>query len=168
MLFSLLQLQWKSDIEGAVELIKKALEIDNKCEFAFETLGTIEVQRYELWRFSIIDFQLLWSDQIKSCLYCVIHYLKKNLMIEFCTQSFALINLMQLTLRPDTFKSAIVCNIFRGNLKEAVDLFNKAISLARTEMELSHLYSLQDAAIAQSRVATKFGISVPTAGMGQM
>ena len=32
----------------AVELITRALEIDEKCEFAYETLGTIEVQRGNL------------------------------------------------------------------------------------------------------------------------
>lgn len=42
---SLLMLQWKQDIEGAAKLINKALEIDDRCEFAYETLGTIEVQR---------------------------------------------------------------------------------------------------------------------------
>lgn len=46
----LLQLQWHgstiSGIEKAVEYIHKALEIDEKCELAYETLGSIEVQRY--------------------------------------------------------------------------------------------------------------------------
>lgn len=41
----LLLLQWKNDIEGAVKLIREAIELDKKCEFAYETLGTIEVQR---------------------------------------------------------------------------------------------------------------------------
>ncbi len=29
-----------------LELISKAIEIDNKCDFAYETMGTIEVQRF--------------------------------------------------------------------------------------------------------------------------
>lgn len=41
----LLQLQWQNDIDKAVEYIRKAIELDDKCEFAYETLGTIEVQR---------------------------------------------------------------------------------------------------------------------------
>ena len=41
----LLRLQWKQDIDEAVRLITKAMQIDDKCEFAYETLGTIEVQR---------------------------------------------------------------------------------------------------------------------------
>lgn len=44
-LFSLLQLQWKQDLDKGLELISKAIEIDNKCDFAYETMGTIEVQR---------------------------------------------------------------------------------------------------------------------------
>lgn len=28
-----------------LDLISKAIEIDNKCDFAYETMGTIEVQR---------------------------------------------------------------------------------------------------------------------------
>lgn len=42
----LLQLQWKADIEKSVELMRNAIKLDEKCEFAYETLGTVEVQRY--------------------------------------------------------------------------------------------------------------------------
>ncbi|XP_006823305.1 mitochondrial import receptor subunit TOM70-like [Saccoglossus kowalevskii] len=89
----LLMLQWKQDVDTAVKLMKKSLEIDDKCDFAYETLGTIEVQR--------------------------------------------------------------------GNLEHAIQLFEKAIDLARTEMEMAHLYSLLDAAIAQTRVATMYNIRPP-------
>lgn len=41
----LLNLQWKGDINAALELLEKAIEVDDKCEFAYETLGTVEVQR---------------------------------------------------------------------------------------------------------------------------
>lgn len=43
--FSLLRLQWKQDIDEAARLITKAMQVDDKCEFAYETLGTIEIQR---------------------------------------------------------------------------------------------------------------------------
>ncbi len=43
----LLHLTWKKDADGAIGMIKKALAIDSKCDFAYETLGTIEVQRYD-------------------------------------------------------------------------------------------------------------------------
>ncbi|KRT80135.1 Anaphase-promoting complex subunit 3 protein, partial [Oryctes borbonicus] len=85
-----LQLQWKADIDKAIDLMKAAIEIDNKCEFAYETLGTVEVQR--------------------------------------------------------------------GNLIIAIDYFNKAIELARTEMEMTHLFSLRDAAVSQLKITTKLGI----------
>ncbi|XP_047002267.1 mitochondrial import receptor subunit TOM70 [Schistocerca americana] len=88
----LLQLQSTGDINKAIELISKALKMDDRCEFAYETLGTIEVQR--------------------------------------------------------------------GNLKRAVELFDKAIPLAKTEIEMSHLFSLRDAAIAQATVAERMGISI--------
>jgi len=42
----LLLLQWKQDIEGAVKLIREAVRLDDKCDFAYETLATLEVQRY--------------------------------------------------------------------------------------------------------------------------
>lgn len=45
---SLLQLQWKQDLDLGLELISKAIEIDSKCDFAYETMGTIEVQRCDL------------------------------------------------------------------------------------------------------------------------
>lgn len=41
----LLLLQWKGEIEQAVDMMKEAIKIDDKSEFAYETLGTVEVQR---------------------------------------------------------------------------------------------------------------------------
>lgn len=48
--------------------------------------------------------------------------------------------------------------LFRGNLVIAIDLFNKALELARTELEMTHLFSLRDAAASQLRVTTKLNI----------
>ena len=42
---SMLMLQSRQDVEKAVELVTEALEIDKKCDFAYETLATLEVQR---------------------------------------------------------------------------------------------------------------------------
>ena len=42
---SLLMLQWKQDVDEANKLIRKAIEIDDKCDFAYETLATLEVQK---------------------------------------------------------------------------------------------------------------------------
>lgn len=50
----------------------------------------------------------------------------------------------------------------RGNLDKAIDMFNKAINLAKSEMEMAHLYSLCDAAYAQTEVARKYGLKPPT------
>lgn len=41
----------------------------------------------------------------------------------------------------------------------AIDYFDKAIELAKTEMEMTHLFSLRDAAISQQKISTKLGIS---------
>ena len=38
-------LQWKQDVEQARKLIQEAIEHDSKCDFAYETLATLEVQR---------------------------------------------------------------------------------------------------------------------------
>jgi len=94
----LIQLQWRGDVARAVDLIKEAIQVDKKCEFAFETLGTIEVQR--------------------------------------------------------------------GNLSAAVELFDCAIPLANTELEMAHLYGLREAAVAQTTVSKDLGISLPTMGGG--
>lgn len=87
----LLQLQWNGDIDKAVSLMNTAITRDPLCEFAFETLATVEVQRQ--------------------------------------------------------------------NLQNAVDLFDKAIKLAKTELELTHLFSLRDAAMSQLKISKKLGIS---------
>ena len=42
---SMLMLQSRQDVERAVELVNEALVIDEKCDFAYETLATLEVQR---------------------------------------------------------------------------------------------------------------------------
>lgn len=96
----LIQLQWRGDVDKAVELIRKGLVVDDKCEFAYETLGTIEVQR--------------------------------------------------------------------GNLTASVELFDKAIPLANTELEMAHLYGLREAAIAQTTVSKELGIQLPSMGAGPM
>ena len=41
---ALLILQWKGDLAQARSYITQALEIDDKCELAYENLATIEVQ----------------------------------------------------------------------------------------------------------------------------
>lgn len=83
-------LQWKGDIAMAIELMEKAIEIDDKCGLAYETLGTVEVQR--------------------------------------------------------------------ANLDRAVELFEKAIKLAKSPAEMCHLYALRNAAVAQINVTRKLGI----------
>ncbi|KAH8260097.1 hypothetical protein KR026_003074 [Drosophila bipectinata] len=45
---AIMMLQWRGDIDKAVELLNKAIEVDPKCELAYETLGTVEVQRANL------------------------------------------------------------------------------------------------------------------------
>ncbi|KAG7203795.1 hypothetical protein KM043_013814 [Ampulex compressa] len=89
----LLQLQRNGDIDKAIEYIRKALTLDDKCEFGYETLGTIEVQR--------------------------------------------------------------------GNLTEAVKLFDKALVLGRTAMELTHIYGLRDAARTQLAVKDRLAVHMP-------
>ena len=37
----MLTLQSKGNVDEAIVLMQKALEIDEKCEFAYETLGTV-------------------------------------------------------------------------------------------------------------------------------
>lgn len=88
----LLYLQWNGDIQKALEYLNTAIEVDEKCELAYETLGTIQVQR--------------------------------------------------------------------GLLERAVELFEKALKLSRTEIEMVHLYSLRNAAIAQLNVAKKLGLDL--------
>lgn len=88
----LLHLQWNGDITKALDLLNKAIEVDEKCELAYETLGTIQVQR--------------------------------------------------------------------GLLENAIDLFEKALKLCRSELEMVHIYSLRNAAIAQLNVAKKLGLDL--------
>jgi import receptor subunit TOM70 len=88
----LLQLQWMGNIDKAMEYFEKAIAIDEKCEFAYETLGTVEVQR--------------------------------------------------------------------GNLEHAIELFEKALTLAKSELEMVHLFSLKNAAVAQYNVTKKMGIDI--------
>ena len=36
---------WKNDFDKSIEMINHAIEVDDTCEFAYETLATIEIQR---------------------------------------------------------------------------------------------------------------------------
>jgi len=90
----LVMLQWKGDVNTARSYIRKALELDKKCEFAYETLGTVEVQS--------------------------------------------------------------------GNLSAAIELFDSAIPLANTELEMGHICGLKSAAVAQTTVSGRLGISLPS------
>ena len=54
--------------------------------------------------------------------------------------------------------------IQRGNLKRAIELFNKAIPLTNTELEMAHLFGLRDAAMAQITVPARLGLELPNLG----
>lgn len=95
----LLYLQWNGEIDKALEYLNKAIEVDDKCELAYETLGTIQVQR--------------------------------------------------------------------GQLNEAIELFEKALKLCRSETEMVHIYSLRNAAIAQLNVAQKLNLDLNALTSGQ-
>ena len=97
---ALICLQAKGDVQGGVDLVRRALEKDDKCVFALETLGTIEIQR--------------------------------------------------------------------GNLKSAIELYEKAIPLANTELEMAHLFGLKNAALAQTTVSKRLGINLPMMAGGGM
>ncbi|EZA50236.1 mitochondrial import receptor subunit TOM70 [Ooceraea biroi] len=84
----LIHLQKTSSTDKTVEYIKKAIQLDAKCEFAYETLATIEVQR--------------------------------------------------------------------GNLEDAIRLFDEALRLAHTSQQLVHLYSLKNAAKAQLTIKNRY------------
>ena len=44
-LLRLLMLQLKQDFDAACKLIREAVRLDDRCDMAYETLATIEVQR---------------------------------------------------------------------------------------------------------------------------
>ncbi|XP_034128485.1 mitochondrial import receptor subunit TOM70 [Drosophila guanche] len=45
---AVMTLQWRGDVDSAINTLNKAIELDPKCEQAYETLGTVEVQRANL------------------------------------------------------------------------------------------------------------------------
>ena len=38
---------WKNDFQEPIEMLNEAIRRDNTCEFAYETLATIEIQRFD-------------------------------------------------------------------------------------------------------------------------
>jgi len=59
----LLQLRWNGDVDKTIEYINKALELDEKCVLAYESLGNIELQRYV---FNVIVLILLYVEFFKT------------------------------------------------------------------------------------------------------
>ena len=57
---ALLIMEWRKDITQAVQLIRKAIELDDKCDIAYVTLASLEAQRGDdeeairLWRHSLL------------------------------------------------------------------------------------------------------------------
>jgi import receptor subunit TOM70 len=47
---------WQNEFEKPVEMLKQAIQIDDTCEFAFETLATIEIQRFFFLTFLFLLF----------------------------------------------------------------------------------------------------------------
>ncbi|XP_028401862.1 mitochondrial import receptor subunit TOM70-like [Dendronephthya gigantea] len=90
---ALLVCQWKRDIQKAMDLLKKAVTLDPKCDFAFETLATLQVQS--------------------------------------------------------------------GEFKEAIENFDKALELVRSESEMAHTFSIRQAALAQEYVTKVIGLTPP-------
>ena len=85
----MLLLQLKGDYNAAIDIINKALEVDGRCDFAWEMLGTVEIKR--------------------------------------------------------------------GDYTAATKAFEKAIELAKFEVEMARLYFLYFTAIAWKEVRDKFG-----------
>jgi len=44
----ILQLQWRNDAGTAIAMLEEALVVDDRCQFAYEMLGSLEVQRGDL------------------------------------------------------------------------------------------------------------------------
>jgi hypothetical protein len=60
-------MQSRGDVSTAVQLMQQALELDEKCEFAYETLGTIGTCTFLYLH--IIFLILLWCIYYQSALY---------------------------------------------------------------------------------------------------
>ena len=123
----MLALQSTGDVESAVKLMQEAVDLDEKCEFAYETLGTIGKA------FSAVYRKLPPPP----------------------TPSFQLFGNF----------TEFFSEVQRGNLRKAIELFDKAIPLANTELEMAHLFGLRDASMAQITVSAKFGITLPVMGV---
>ncbi|XP_002133717.2 mitochondrial import receptor subunit TOM70-like [Drosophila pseudoobscura] len=89
---ALMVMQWRGDKEMASKMLNKAIADDPHCQLAYETLGTIEVQR--------------------------------------------------------------------AHLKEAVELFDQAISCCKSYDDLTHAFALRNASQAQINVTEKLGIDI--------
>ncbi|KAK9507494.1 hypothetical protein O3M35_007342 [Rhynocoris fuscipes] len=63
----MLYLQWKGDLENAVKSIEKGIEVDPKCEFAYETLASVEAQRGNMLKsITLFDKALAFSKSEKE------------------------------------------------------------------------------------------------------
>ena len=57
---SLMLIQFGEDLNGGTAMIEKALEVDPKCEFAYETLAAFEIQKLVNWTHCVINVTLRW------------------------------------------------------------------------------------------------------------
>jgi len=79
---AVLRLQWKQNIVEPVELIKRAMTLDDKCEYAYEILGTIEVQRGDMGKAVALferAIELCRTESEMSHLFSLLHAAKAQL-----------------------------------------------------------------------------------------
>ena len=103
---------WKNEFDEPIKMLNEAIKIDDTCEFAYETLATIEIQRFffQFLKISIKNFNF-WP----------------------------------------TF------NTFdRGNLSRAVELFEKAIQLTRSEDSMNNLCCMLVGAKTQFKILQQY------------
>jgi import receptor subunit TOM70 len=46
-------MSWRNDFEEPIKILNEAIKIDETCEFAYETLATIEIQRLKIIVFNL-------------------------------------------------------------------------------------------------------------------
>ena len=168
----LLHLQWKREFEEANKLIRKAIEIDEKCDFAYETLATLEVQRY--MKIVYFTFSFNQKDFLHQIGVLILRYFfsdDRKLLMQTYIKLFSCAACLQdkKVRQTSLVKAHSICQTksvlhFRGNSDEAVRLFEKAIDLVRTEAEMAQTFSLLEAAKAQAKVTKRLGISLPSGG----
>nr|KAG5706748.1 hypothetical protein BaRGS_007251 [Batillaria attramentaria] len=160
-----MMLQSPTQMEAAQKSFEATLEKFPHCSDAYMLYGQ---SLCDLGKFKEADKQFVKALELEpDNANTIVH--RGLLMLQWKSDTQEAVKVIQSALEVDplceyAYEILGTVKVQQGDMEGAVNFFEKAISLSKSESEMAHLYSLLDAAQVQMKVAQKLGIPIPLGG----